>query len=154
MAQHVITQKRRMITMKIKLIKFEHDGVDFKAPFRAHENDAGADVYSAIDVVIPPHTTVKIPLGFGIELPDGFQGNIYPRTGMASKGIVTEMPPVDSGYRGEIHAITSNLTDEPQHIEAGTRIGQLVITPIVLADFIDYDIKQRGTAGFGSTGYK
>lgn len=140
--------------MKIKLIKFEHDGVEFKAPYRAHENDAGADVYAAQEVVIPPHCTAKIPLGFGIELPDGMQGNIYPRTGMASKGIVTEMPPVDSGYRGEIHAITSNLTDQPFKVEVGMRIGQLVITPIILAEFIDYDIKQRGTGAFGSTGYK
>lgn len=140
--------------MKIKLIMFEHDGVEFKPPYRAHENDAGADVYSAIDVWIPAHSTIKIPLGFGLELPDGFQGNIYPRSGMASHGIVTEMPPVDSGYRGEIHAITSNLTDEPFHVTVGTRIGQLVITPIILAEFIDYDIKQRGDAGFGSTGYK
>jgi dUTP pyrophosphatase len=140
--------------MKIKLIKFEHEGIEFKAPFRAHENDAGADVYAAQEVMIPPHSTAKIPLGFGIELPDGLQGNIYPRTGMASKGIVTEMPPVDSGYRGEIHAITSNLTDEPFKVEVGMRIGQLVIAPIILADFIDYDIKQRGAAGFGYTGYK
>lgn len=140
--------------MKIKLIRFEHDGVEFKPPFRAHENDAGADVYSTIDVVIPPHKTEKIPLGFGLEIPDGFQGNIYPRTGMSSRGIVTEMPPIDSGYRGEIHAITSNMTDEPFHIEVGTRLGQLVITPIILADFIEYDIKQRGDAAFGSTGYK
>lgn len=140
--------------MKIKLIKFEHNGVEFKAPHRAHENDAGADVYAAEEVVIQPHSTVKIPLGFGLELPDGLQGNIYPRTGMASKGIVTEMPPVDSGYRGEVHAITSNLTDQPFKVEVGMRIGQLVITPIILAEFIDYDIKQRGTAGFGSTGYK
>ena len=140
--------------MKIKLIKFEHDGVEFKAPYRAHENDAGADVYAAEEVVIQPHSTVKIPLGFGLELPDGLQGNIYPRTGMASKGIVTEMPPVDSGYRGEVHAITSNLTDKPFKVEVGMRIGQLVITPIILAEFIDYDIKQRGTGAFGSTGYK
>lgn len=140
--------------MKIKLIKFEHNGVAFKAPYRAHENDAGADVYAAEEVVIQPHSTVKIPLGFGLELPDGLQGNIYPRTGMASKGIVTEMPPVDSGYRGEVHAITSNLTDQPFKVEVGMRIGQLVITPIILAEFIDYDIKQRGTGAFGSTGYK
>jgi dUTP pyrophosphatase len=138
--------------MKVKLIRFEHEGVDFKPPYRAHENDAGADIYSCINVVIAPHQTVKIPIGFGLELPDGFQANIYPRTGMTVKGIVTEMPPIDSGYRGEIHALTTNLTDEPFQVEVGMRVGQLVITPVILADFIDYDIKQRGDAGFGSTG--
>ena len=138
--------------MKIKLIKFEHEGAEFHAPYRAHENDAGADVYAAESCTILPHTTAKIPLGFGLELPDGLQANIYPRTSMASKGIVTEIPPVDSGYRGEIHAITSNLTDDQFVVPRGMRIGQLVITPIILADFIDYDIKQRGDAAFGSTG--
>lgn len=138
--------------MKIKLIKFEHDGVEFKAPYRAHENDAGADVYTAEKVLIPPHSTVKIPLGFGLEIPDGYQGNIYPRSGFAAKGITTELPPVDSGYRGEIHAITTNHTDTYQSIAAGTRIGQLVIVPIIIAEFIDYDIKRRGDGAFGSTG--
>lgn len=139
--------------MKIKILRFEHDGVDFKMPFRAHENDAGADVYTAAPCCIRPHTTAKIPLGFGLELPDGLQGTIYPRTSMASKGIVTEIPPIDSGYRGEIHAITSNLTDKEFIVPVGTRIGQLVITPVILADFIEYDIKQRGDSAFGSTGF-
>ena len=138
--------------MKIKVIKFEHTGVEFKMPFRAHENDAGADVYAAMPVHLDPHQTTKIPLGFGLVLPDGFQANIYPRTSLASKGIVTELPPIDSGYRGEIHAITTNVSDKPFIIPIGMRIGQIVITPVVLADFIDYDIKQRGDAAFGSTG--
>jgi dUTP pyrophosphatase len=138
--------------MKVKVIKFPHAGVEFKMPYRAHENDAGADVYAAMPVHLDPHQTAKIPLGFGLVLPDGFQANIYPRTSLASKGIVTELPPIDSGYRGEIHAITTNVSDKPFIVPIGMRIGQIVITPIILADFIDYDIKERGESGFGSTG--
>jgi dUTP pyrophosphatase len=138
--------------MKIKIIKFEHEGVEFKMPFRAHENDAGADVYAAKAVHLNPHQTKAIPLGFGLELPDGLQANIYPRTSLARKGIVTELPPIDSGYRGEIHAITTNMTNIPFIVPVGMRIGQLVITPIILADFIDYDINERGDNAFGSTG--
>ena len=134
--------------MKVKLINFGY----LNAPKRAHENDAGADVYSTIGCVIPPHSTVKIPLGFGLELPDGYAAYIFPRSGMSTKGIVAELPPIDSGYRGEVHAIVSNLTDTPYPVAFGDRVGQLVITPVVIADFITEDIAQRGDGAFGSTG--
>lgn len=136
--------------MKIKLIEFE----GFTPPKRAHENDAGADVYAAKDVIIPPHSVERIPLGFGIELPDGLQANIYPRSGFACKGIICQLPPIDSGYRGEVHAITLNATNDEFFVAKGTRIGQLVITPIILADFTLDDFDQRGPKGFGSTGVK
>ena len=134
--------------MKIKVIDFGYK----QLPTRAHENDAGADVYVLKDNILYPHTTTKVPLGFGLELPDGYAAFIFPRSGMSSKGIVCELPPVDSGYRGEIHAIVSNLTDEFYQIREGDRIGQIVITPVVLADFITHDIKERGTGAFASTG--
>lgn len=134
--------------MKIKLIDFGY----MAAPRRVHANDAGADVEALVSCVIPPHTTVKIPLGFGLVLPDGYAAYVFPRSGLSSKGIVAELPPIDSGYRGQIHAIVSNLTDHDYYVEAGERIGQLVITPVVLADFIITDIEQRGENAFGSTG--
>lgn len=134
--------------MKVKVIDFGY----FKLPKRAHENDAGADVHAMTDCTIPPHTTVRIPLGFGLVLPDGYAAYIFPRSGMSIKGIVAELPPIDSGYRGEVHAIVSNLTENDYQVEAGDRIGQLVITPVVIADFITEDIAQRGENAFGSTG--
>lgn len=134
--------------MKIKLIDF---GYEHK-PTRAHENDAGADVYSTIDIVSYPGEVVKIPLGFGLELPDGYAAFIFPRSGMSSKGIVCELPPIDSGYRGEVHAIVSNVSSNPYRIAKGDRVGQLVVMPIVVADFITEDIKERGTGAFASTG--
>ena len=134
--------------MKIKLIDFGYE----RAPYRAHENDAGADVYVQKDVVIPPHSTVKIPLGFGLELPDGYAAYIFPRSGMASKSIVCELPPIDSGYRGEVHAIVSNVSDKAYIAEKDYRIGQLVVMPVIIADFITHDIKERGSGAFASTG--
>lgn len=138
--------------MKVKVIDFGYE----KLPMRAHANDAGADVHVCFhdckNVIIGPHVTVKVPLGLGLVLPDGYMACVYPRSGLASKGIVCELPPIDSGYRGEIHAIVSNLSDKPYEICNGDRIGQLVITPVVVADFITEDIKERGTGAFGSTG--
>ena len=134
--------------MKIKLIDFGYKN----RPFRAHENDAGADVYADRDYMLYPHDTKKVPLGFGLELPDGYAAFVFPRSGLSSRGIVCELPPIDSGYRGEIHAIVSNLTGEMQKICKGDRIGQLVVVPIVIADFVTEKGKERGVGAFGSTG--
>ena len=134
--------------MKIKLIDFGYE----EPPKRAHANDAGADVYSTKDIVLWPGTTTKIPLGFGVVLPDGYAGYIFPRSGLSAKGIVCELPPIDSGYRGEVHAIVSNVSNDAYEVQKGERIGQLVITPIVIADFITEDIVERGTGAFASTG--
>lgn len=134
--------------MKVKVIDFGYEYL----PKRAHANDAGADVHSIVRRVIRPHTTERIPLGFGLELPDGYMACVYPRSGLSAKGIVCELPPIDSGYRGEVHAIVSNLSDEDFPVEFGDRLGQLVITPVVIADFVTETGKERGTDAFGSTG--
>ena len=68
------------------------------------------------------------------------------------KGLVCELPPIDSGYRGEIHAIISNVSTSSQTIHKDTRVGQLVITPVVIADFVLDLGEGRGTGAFGSTG--
>ena len=134
--------------MKIKLI--DHGGD--RVPVRKHYNDAGADVTALKDYMIGIHETVKIPLGFGVEIPDGYVGFIFPRSGLCSRGLTCELPPIDSGYRGEIHAVITNCSDYPVGIKAGDRIGQLVIFPVVLADFV-WDLgEERGTGAFGSTG--
>ena len=123
-----------------------------RRPFRAHDNDAGADVYMPYDCTIKPGEIAKIPLGFGIEVPDGYAAFVFPRTSMAVKGLVCELPPVDSGYRGEIHAIISNVGDKQQSIRKGARIGQLIIIPVIISDYVFSRGEQRGTGGFGSTG--
>lgn len=134
--------------MKIKLIDYGYQN----APKRAHYNDAGADVYVNEDYTLKPGSSTKIPLGFGLELPDGVAAYVFPRSGLSSKGIVCELPPIDSGYKGEIHAIVTNCSNWDYEVKAGDRIGQIVIMPIILADFITEDQEQRGSTGFGASG--
>lgn len=142
--------------MKIRVIDYGYD----ELPKRAHANDAGADVHAHIKgsedqagkITIAPNQTVKIPLGLGLVLPDGYAAFVFPRSGLSSKGITCELPPIDSGYRGEIHAIVTNCSNKAFTVNDGDRIGQLVITPVVIADFITEDIEQRGSRCFGSTG--
>lgn len=124
----------------------------YKLPNRAHANDCGADVYAPFNVDIAPHDTIKIDLKFAIHIPDGFGGFIIPRSGLSAKGIVTQIPPVDPGYTGNVHAITTNLTDDWYHIEKGDRIGQLVVLPTVICDFVEELGQSRQDGGFGSTG--
>lgn len=137
--------------MKVQVIKFKED---VKLPFRAHYNDAGADVYALDTYTIGAHETKKIPLGFGIKLPDGFQCCVYPRSGLASKGIVSQIPPVDSGYTGEIHAIITNTTDKEFTFNKDDKMAQLVVTPIILVDYVEELGNERGANGFGSTDKK
>lgn len=139
--------------MKIKVLDFGYD----KLPLRAHANDAGADVHVCLHnneegIWIEPNTSYKIPLGLGLVLPDGYAAYVFPRSGLSTSGIVCELPPIDSGYRGEIHAIVTNCSRTPRYIANGDRIGQLVIIPVLIADFITEDIEERGSNGFGSTG--
>lgn len=133
--------------MKIKLINY--GGL---APKRAYSNDVGADVYSAKDIVLQPNETEKVPLGIGVDIPIGYAGFVFPRSGLSAKGIGCELPPIDPGYTGEIHAILHNISSKPYRVKAGDRIGQLVVTPVAIAEFITEDQSQRAAAGFGSTG--
>lgn len=139
--------------MKIQVIDFGYE----KLPFRVHENDAGADIHACFHnnvkrIAIWPHETVKVPLGLGLRLPDGYAAFVFPRSGLSSKGITCELSPIDSGYRGEIYAIVHNGTNEKIFIKDGDRIGQLVIVPIVVADFVTESGPERGSGAFGSTG--
>ena len=133
--------------MKIQLIDFGG-----KSPERAHANDAGADVFCPCSITIKPGEVRKIPLGFGLRIPDGYAGYIFPRSGLSSKGIVCELPPIDSGYRGEVHAIISNVGNKGYEIHPGERIGQLVIMPVVIPEFTFENWEERGTEAFGSSG--
>lgn len=149
--------------MKIKLLDF-----GLKKPLeRKHYDDAGVDVSNKEEIRIKPGQTKKVPLGFGVELSPGFAGFIVPRSGLSSKGLTTELAPVDSSYRGEIHAIITLqqhfdekiidnehifLENDELVIKPNTRIAQFVVTPIILADFVEEVGKVRDKNGFGSTG--
>lgn len=134
--------------MKIKVIKFE----GFKGPDRAHYNDSGADCFAAKDTIIPAGKVVRVPTGVGTILPDGYDICVHCKSGLSSKGIWAANAPVDAGYRGEIHAILVNTTDEDYSIKAGEKIGQFVVRPVIYADFVEELGDEREADGFGSTG--
>ena len=145
--------------MKIKLIDFGlsnwvKDKGDTYLPNRAKYNDAGSDVRALDSFTIPPYSVYKIPLGFGVQIPDGYMGLLLPRSGLNSRGITVLFSPIDSGYRGELAINVYNTTNEPYEIKEGDKIGQLVIVPCIISDFVWELGEERGTNGFGSTDEK
>lgn len=125
-------------------------------PKRAHPYDVGADVYAVRDEVIEPGCSAAVPLGFGLDLPAGFGAFIYPRSSQAKAGINCALSPLDPGYTGEMHALIQNTGDKSYRIRSGDRIGQLVVLPVLLPDFMDEGMRdgyaRRGDGAFGSTG--
>jgi dUTP pyrophosphatase len=121
---------------------------------------AGADLHAHLgaDLVIPPGGRATIPTGLHVEIPPGFEGQVRPRSGMAAgHGVTVLNAPgtVDSDYRGEVQVILINLGAETFRVRHGDRIAQLVITPVVRADFSRAGAvgdTERGSGGFGSTG--
>ena len=145
--------------MKIKLIDFGlsnwvKDKGDRYLPNRAKYNDAGSDVRALGSFTVSPYSVSKIPLGFGVQIPDGYMGLLLPRSGLNSRGITVLFSPIDSGYRGELAINVYNTTNEPYEIKEGDKIGQLVIVPCVISDFVWELGEERGTNGFGSTDEK
>lgn len=149
---------------KIKKMKVAIKKLDERAivPSYGSEYAAGADLYACLsgDLVIPPHKTVLIPTGIAIELPLGYAGLIYARSGLATKkGLApaNKVGVVDCDYRGEVKVALHNHSEEEQTVCAGERIAQLVITPYLTAEFsVGEELSQteRGDGGFGSTGSK
>ena len=121
---------------------------------------AGADLYACLDapVTILPGQTVFIPTGLAMEIPKGFAGLIYARSGLACKrGLApaNKVGVVDSDYRGEFMIVLHNHSAEAQTIANGERIAQLVITPVFTPGFTEVDALNdtvRSGGGFGSTG--
>lgn len=131
-------------------------------PTYGSEYAAGADLYACIDeaITINPGETHMIPTGLAMELPMGYAGLIYPRSGMASKrGLApaNKVGVVDPDYRGEFMVALHNHSLNAQTVEPNERIAQLVITPFITAQFDETDELSdtvRGAGGFGSTGFK
>lgn len=127
-----------------------------KLPRYALPGDAGMDCYASHSAMVPSRGRVLIELGFCIAIPDGYEGQVRPRSGMALReGVYACLGTVDAGYRGEVKALLINTTDFQVKVETGDRVCQLVISPVVRAFAIEVEIlddTMRGTAGFGSSG--
>ena len=145
--------------MNIQICKLREEAV---LPTRGSEQAAGYDLYAAITqpVVIAPHKTVGIGTGLSAAIPEGYFGGIFARSGLASKRSLRPancVGVIDSDYRGEIICAVHNDSDEPQTIEPGERIAQLVVMPYLSVTFEEVETLSetaRGTGGFGSTGNK
>ena len=128
-------------------------------PRRAHEGDAGVDLYSVEDLELAPGQRALVGTGIALALPHGTVGLIHPRSGLAAKqglSIVNTPGTVDAQYRGELKVCLIN-TDrhEPMSITRGMRIAQLVVQRVELVDFVEVDEldeTERGAGGYGSTG--
>ena len=133
-----------------------------RIPTRGSKFSAGYDLYAATDkdIQIPPHSTVKIGTGLAMELPIGWFGAIFARSGIATKRGLRPANAVgvaDADYLGEYIVALHNDTTETKTVQAGERIAQLVILPCQDIDFKEVDElhdTDRGTGGFGSTGEK
>lgn len=128
-------------------------------PSRAHEWDAGLDLYALHSVFIPLGGTVKIATGIAINIPEGYYTQIQDRSGLASKGLRTGAGVVDHGYHGELLVVMHNLAyegeDDGYHVKAGDRVAQMVVHKIELpvVEEVAFEAEtERGTKGFGSSG--
>ena len=131
-------------------------------PTYGSEFAAGADLYAVLDeeLTIAPNQTKLIKTGLAMEIPEGYAGFIYARSGLASKrGLApaNKVGVVDADYRGEVMVALHNHSDCPQSVLPGERIAQLVVAPFLKAEFVQAEElvdTVRGAGGFGSTGRK
>lgn len=145
--------------MKIKVKKLNENAI---LPTYGTAFAAGADLYNlpGADTVIPPHETVMIHTGLAMEIPEGYAGFLFARSGIASKrGLApaNKVGVIDSDYRGEFMVALHNHSSAPAEIAGGERIAQLCILPVLQAEFIlseSLEETERGEGGFGSTGKK
>lgn len=147
--------------VQVALVRTHPDrDADLPLPTYQSAGAAGADLCAAIadSLTLAPLQRVLVPTGLQLAIPQGFEGQIRPRSGLATKrGLTVPNAPgtIDSDYRGEILVALINLDPQPQTIVRGERIAQLVIAPVVQAEFVvaaTLDSTARGDGGFGSTG--
>ncbi len=141
----------------IKARRLSH-GDGLPLPSYASDGAAGLDVVAAEDLTLAPGARHAVATGFAIAIPEGYEVQVRPRSGLALKhGITCLNTPgtIDSDYRGEVKVILANLGAEPFEVRRGERIAQLVPAPVLQARFEeveDLDATARGEGGFGSTG--
>ena len=129
-------------------------------PSRATARSAGLDLCAAVRerVVLAPGERRLIPTGFAVEIPEGFEGQVRPRSGLAIKhGLTLLNTPgtIDSDYRGEVRVILCNLGQGPFTVERGLRLAQLVVAPVAPCEAVEageLSDTSRGSGGFGHTG--
>lgn len=145
-----------MSTVQVLLTRLD-PGVP--VPAYAHPGDAGADLVTTSDLVLPPGERAVVGTGVAIALPDGYAAFVHPRSGLAARvglSLVNTPGTIDSGYRGEIKVCLVNHDPAaPVELSRGDRIAQLIVQRVETADFVEVaelDDSARGDGGYGSTG--
>lgn len=140
--------------LKVKLT----DGAPL--PKHAKPGDAGLDLTTRKSAKLVPYETKMVGTGVAVEIPDGFVGLLFPRSGLSSKrgvNLANCVGVIDSGYRGEIMVPLHNITSRMQKVEKDERICQLVVVPFATCECVEVDKladSERGEGGFGSSGSK
>lgn len=141
-------------------VRFKKLNPAAQVPSYGSTSAAGADLYALEGAVLQPGQTLLVHTGIALEIPEGYAGLIYARSGLATKrGLApaNKVGVIDADYRGEIMVALHNHSDAEQAVDVGERIAQLVITPFLRVDFAeteDLSDTDRGAGGFGSTGKK
>ena len=140
--------------MKLKIKKLNENA---KLPQYYHPGDVGMDLFALETVTLKPMERHIFYHGFALEFPEGFAAIVKDKSGVAKSGLHTMGGVYDAGFRGEYNTQLINLSAEPYTVEAGDKIAQLIIYPIVIAELeevSELSESARGTGNFGSTGRK
>jgi len=146
--------------LAISITRLRTEDGDIPLPAYATEHAAGMDLCAAVqgDTILRPGETSLIPTGFAIAVPEGFEAQVRPRSGLAIRhrvGILNSPGTIDADYRGEVKVILTNFGGDPFLIRRGDRIAQMIIAPVVRAAWNEVpslDATGRGSGGFGHTG--
>ena len=146
--------------IKIKFKRLDDSFSNIPLPAYKTEGSAGMDICAAINekIIVKPNSLDLIPTNISVEIPEGFEIQVRPRSGLAAKhsiGLLNSPGTIDSDYRGEIKIILMNFGKEEFEINPGDRIAQLVLAKTYKADFVEskkLKLTDRGDGGFGHTG--
>jgi dUTP pyrophosphatase len=147
--------------MKTKTLGVELVHEDAKVPSYAYPSDSGFDLRSTIEINIPPFGRTLIPTGIKLSIPEEYEIQVRPKSGLAlNQGLTVLNTPgtVDSGYVGEIKVIVFNTSNETVTVSKGMKIAQAVLCPVMCGKYVSFEStnkvedKDRGDKGFGSTG--
>lgn len=135
--------------MKIKFNYFDYRA---RLPQRKHHSDTGADIFMIESGEVQPHETIVVPLGFGIEIPNGHSARLQVRTSVAKEGVMVQGCAIDAGYTGEISMILHNISNKVFKWEKDDRLCYIEVYPTQYPEFVEELEKARGDGAFGSTG--
>jgi dUTP pyrophosphatase len=148
------------MSVKIKVKRISSKFNDIPLPEYSTKGSAGMDIRAAVDdkIIIPKGKIYLVPTNLTVEIPEGYEIQVRPRSGLAIKhgiGVLNSPGTIDSDYRGEVKVILINLSEEDFEIKCGDRIAQLIVSKVYTAEMIEtgkLKNSKRGSGGFGHTG--